>query len=148
MAAAAWHNLDLTRYLIGQVLQSPRQRLAALQRFVPTARMEDWKLEIAGQRVQVIKHDPKLGGRLEFGTEVVASGDGSLAALLGASPGASTAATTMVYLILRCFSDHAQGDAWQGMLRRMVPSFGHDLTKETDLLRTIRDRNNQVLQLA
>ena len=148
MAAAAWHNLDLTRYLIGQVLQSPRQRLAALQRFVPTARMEDWKLEVAGQRVQVIKGDPKLGGKLEFGTEVVAAADGSLAALLGASPGASTAATTMVYLVLRCFPDLAQSGEWQAALQRMVPSFGHDLTKEVDLLRSIRARNNVVLRLA
>lgn len=145
MLAAGWHNLDLTRYLIGQVLQSPRQRLEALRRFVPTARMEDWRLEVAGQRVQIIKADPKQGGKLEFGTEVVASADGTLAALLGASPGASTAATTMIYLILRCFSDQAQSDSWQAALRRMVPSFGHDLTKEVDLLRRIRDRNNEVL---
>lgn len=145
MMAAGWHNLDLTRYLVGQVLQSPAQRVEALRRFVPTARMEDWKLEVAGQRVQIIKADPKQGGKLEFGTEVVASADGTLAALLGASPGASTAATTMVYLILRCFSEKAQGEAWQAALRRMVPSFGHDLTKEVDLLRRIRDRNNAVL---
>ena len=147
MIAAGWHNLDLTRYLVGQVLQSRDARLDALRRFVPTARKEDWKLEVAGQRVQIIKADPKLGGKLEFGTEVVASADGSLAALLGASPGASTAATTMIYLILRCFSERAQSEAWQAGLRRMVPSFGHDLAKEVDLLRRIRDRNDAVLGL-
>lgn len=148
MMAAGWHNLDLTRYLIGQVLQSPEDRLAELRKFVPTARLEDWKLETAGQRVQIIKGDPKLGGKLEFGTEVVAAADGSLAALLGASPGASTAATTMVYLILRCFSDQAQTEAWKERLQRMVPSFGHDLTKEFDLLAAVRGRNNAVLGLA
>ena len=148
MAAAAWHNMDLTRYLIGQVLQSQEARVEALRRFVPTARSQDWRLEVAGQRVQIIKCDPKLGGKLEFGTEVVASADGTLAALLGASPGASTAATTMIYLILRCFSDHSQSEAWQARLRRMVPSFGHDLTKEVDVLRTVRAHNNAVLGLA
>jgi malate dehydrogenase (quinone) len=148
MMAAGWHNLDLTRYLIGQVLQSPEQRLAELRKFVPTARLEDWKLEIAGQRVQIIKGDPKLGGKLEFGTEVVAAADGSLAALLGASPGASTAATTMVYLILRCFSEQAQTAVWRARLQKMVPSFGHDLTKEFDLLRRVRQRSDTVLGLA
>ena len=148
MAAAAWHNMDLTRYLIGQVLQSQETRVEALRRFVPTARSQDWKLDVAGQRVQIIKRDPKLGGKLEFGTEVVASADGSLAALLGASPGASTAATTMIYLILRCFSDQSQTEAWQGNLRRMVPSYGHDLTKEVDVLRSVRAHNNAVLGLA
>jgi malate dehydrogenase (quinone) len=148
MMAAGWHNLDLTRYLIGQVLQSPQDRLAELRKFVPMARLEDWQLEIAGQRVQIIKGDPKLGGKLEFGTEVVAAADGTLAALLGASPGASTAATTMVYLILRCFSERAQSEAWQDRLRRMVPSFGHDLTKEFELLKSVRDRNDAVLGLA
>jgi malate dehydrogenase (quinone) len=148
MLAAGWHNLDLTRYLIGQVLQSPEDRLAELRKFVPTARLEDWQLEIAGQRVQIIKGDPKLGGKLEFGTEVVAAADGSLAALLGASPGASTAVTTMVYLILRCFSERSQTAPWQDRLHQMVPSFGHDLTKEFDLLRSIRQRNDAVLGLA
>ena len=146
MMAAGWHNIDLTRYLIGQVLQSPEDRLTALRAFVPTARLEDWKLEIAGQRVQIIKGDPKLGGKLEFGTEVVAAADGTLAALLGASPGASTAVTTMIYLILRCFSDQAQNE-WQPGIQKLVPSFGHVLAKETDLLRTIRDRTDAVLGL-
>ena len=148
MLAAGWHNLDLTRYLIGQVLQSPEDRLAELRKFVPTAQLEDWQLEIAGQRVQIIKGDPKLGGKLEFGTEVVAAADGSLAALLGASPGASTAATTMIYLILRCFSERAQTPAWQDRLQRIFPSFGHDLSKEFDLLRSVRERNDAVLGLA
>jgi malate dehydrogenase (quinone) len=148
MMAAGLHNVDLTRYLIGQVLQSAEDRLDALKRFVPTARLEDWTLEIAGQRVQIIKKDPKLGGKLEFGTEVVSAGDGSLAALLGASPGASTAAATMIYLILRCFSERAQTPEWQARLRKMVPSFGHVLAKEHDLLRQVRSRTDEVMGLA
>jgi malate dehydrogenase (quinone) len=145
MMAAGWHNLDLTRYLIGQVMQTPEDRIASLREFVPTARLEDWILDIAGQRVQIIKKDAKAGGKLEFGTEVVAAADGSLAALLGASPGASTAASTMVDLIQRCFKEQAQTEAWQAGLRRMVPSFGHDLSKEPELLRQVRARTNSVL---
>jgi malate dehydrogenase (quinone) len=147
MMAAGWHNLDLTRYLVGQVLQSPEDRVRALQAFVPTARLEDWDLEVAGQRVQIIKKDPKLGGKLEFGTEAVASADGSLAALLGASPGASTAAVTMVYLIQRCFPDQARSASWQAAFQRMIPSYGHDLAREPDLLRSVRDRTDAVLGL-
>jgi len=147
MLAAGWHNLDLTRYLIGQVLQSPEDRLNALKEFMPTAKLEDWKLDIAGQRVQIIKKDPVQGGKLEFGTEVVAAGDGSLAALLGASPGASTAVTTMIDLIQRCFKEEAKTEAWQAGLRRMVPSFGHDLTKEPELLASVRARTSAVLGL-
>ena len=148
MIAAGWHNLDLTRYLIGQVLQSPEQRLEALRQFMPTARLEDWELAVAGQRVQIIKRDPRQGGKLEFGTEVVAAADGTLAALLGASPGASTAVTAMIDLIRRCFPQQAQTEAWREAIRRMVPSFGHDLAQEPDLLRTVRDRTSAVLQLA
>ncbi len=145
MLAAGWHNLDLTRYLIGQVLQSPSDRVKTLRDFVPTARLEDWDLEIAGQRVQIIKRDPKVGGKLEFGTEMVAAADGTLAALLGASPGASTCAATMVDLILRCFPE--QKEAWLPTIRKMVPSFGHDLSKDTEVLKAVRDRNNAVLGL-
>ena len=145
MMAAGWHNVDLTRYLIGQVLQSPEDRLGALREFLPTARLQDWHLDVAGQRVQIIKRDPKQGGKLEFGTEMVAAGDGSLAALLGASPGASTAAATMVSLIQCCFHPRAQTEAWQAGLRRMVPSFGHDLSQEPELLQRVRARTSAVL---
>ena len=147
MLSAGWQNLDLTRYLIGQVLQSPEDRVKTLRDFVPTAKLGDWDLEIAGQRVQIIKKDPKLGGKLEFGTEMVAAADGSLAALLGASPGASTCAATMVDLIIKCFPEQARTDAWQAKIRTMVPSYGHDLSKEIDLLKTVRDRTNAVLGL-
>ena len=147
MMAAGWHNLDLTRYLIGQVLQSPEDRMAALREFVPTARLEDWQLDVAGQRVQIIKKDPRSGGKLEFGTELVAAEDGSLAAMLGASPGASTAVSTMIDLLHRCFRKEVQSEAWQAGLRRMVPSYGHDLTREPELLGEVRDKVNAVLGL-
>jgi len=146
MLFAGLHNLDLTRYLIGQVLQSQEDRVKTLRDFIPNARLEDWDLEIAGQRVQIIKKDPLQGGKLEFGTEMVAAGDGTLAALLGASPGASTCAATMVDLILKCFSESRTAEG-QAIIKKMVPSHGHDLTKEADVLKSVRDRTNAVLGL-
>jgi malate dehydrogenase (quinone) len=127
MTAAAFQNVGLTRYLIGQVLQSPKDRLAALREFLPGVKMEDWKLEIAGQRVQVIKKDPKRGGILQFGTEVICAGDGSLAALLGASPGASTAVSIMLELIEECFGEKLETLPWQTKLKEMIPSHGESL---------------------
>lgn len=147
MMAAGWQNLDLTRYLIGQVLQSREARLETLRTFVPTARMEDWELEIAGQRVQIIKKDPVHGGKLEFGTEVVSAADGSLAALLGASPGASTAVATMLEMLLKCFPEQAKSEAWQKTIQQMVPSFGTNLVKDADLLARVRARNSEMLGL-
>ncbi len=133
MTAAALQNIPLTKYLIGQVLQSPQARLDALKEFVPHAKMGDWKLEHAGQRVQVIKKDPKKGGILQFGTEVIASKDGSIAALLGASPGASTAVSIMLKLIGDCFPDQMKSPAWQARLREMIPSYGQSLIRDAKL---------------
>ncbi|RYY31884.1 MAG: malate dehydrogenase (quinone), partial [Sphingobacteriaceae bacterium] len=95
------NEIPLTKYLISQVLQSPADRLKALQEYFPEAKMGDWRLDHAGQRVQIIKKDEKKGGKLEFGTEVVTSADGTISALLGASPGASTSVPIMIQLIER-----------------------------------------------
>ena len=146
--AAGARNIDLTRYLIGQVLQSPQERLGALQVFVPTAKLEDWSLENAGQRVQIIKKDPRKGGVLQFGTEVVAAADGSLAALLGASPGASTAVSIMLDLIGRCFpAEMANARGWKRKLRKIIPSFGKSLIADADLYRSIHARTSEALNL-
>ncbi len=147
MWAVARDNLDLTRYLVGQALQSHERRMASLRLFLPTARARDWKLEIAGQRVQIIKREAVRGGKLEFGTEVVASADGSLAALLGASPGASTAASAMIDLVARCFPERAASAPFQARLRSMIPSTGHRLAGEPDVMRAVRDRTNAVFGL-
>lgn len=147
IAKAALHNIDLTHYLIGEVLKNQEGRMAALREFMPEARTEDWKLAIAGQRVQIIKKDPKLGGKLEFGTELITAADGSLAALMGASPGASTAADTMLMLIHRCFPDHAKTETCQAALAKMIPSYWHSLANESELLRSVRERVNRVLGL-
>ncbi|MGI4874043.1 MAG: malate:quinone oxidoreductase [Janthinobacterium lividum] len=145
---AGARNLPLTKYLIGQVLQSPQERIAALREYYPEARPEDWQLEVAGQRVQVIKKDKKEGGVLEFGTEVVTSADGSIAALLGASPGASTAVSIMLDLVQRCFPEQAATPQWQAVLHQLVPSFGQHLADNAALTATVRTHSAQVLGLA
>lgn len=147
MLAAGLQNIPLTRYLIEQVLQSPEDRLQALRDYVPEARMEDWELAIAGQRVQVIKRDEQRGGVLEFGTEVVSAADGSVAALLGASPGASTAASIMLTLLERCFKEQIKSEAWQTKLKQMIPSYGQSLAKDAELAAQIRAQTAEVLGL-
>jgi len=133
MTAAAFQNIGLTRYLIGQVLQSPQDRLAALREFMPTAKMDDWKLEHAGQRVQVIKRDLRRGGLLQFGTEVIYAEDGSLAALLGASPGASTSVAIMLEVVADCFFDQMRTLPWETKLKEMIPSHGASLIEDAAL---------------
>jgi malate dehydrogenase (quinone) len=147
MTAAAFQNIDLTRYLIGQVLQSPQQRLNALKEFVPSAKMEDWKLEIAGQRVQVIKKDKKKGGVLQFGTEVICAKDGSLSALLGASPGASTSVEIMLKVLENCFPEKMKSLVWQDKLQRMIPSHGKSLAGDAALHARIQSWTREVLQI-
>ncbi|MEO6684901.1 MAG: malate:quinone oxidoreductase [Dyadobacter sp.] len=148
MLAAGIHNIPLTKYLIDQVRQSPEDRLAALRDYMPEARMEDWVLEKAGQRVQVIKKDKKEGGVLEFGTEMVTAADGSLAALLGASPGASTSVSIMLELIQRCFKDQAATPEWKQQLQKLIPSFGSSLATDVKLAAKTRDWTTQVLKLS
>lgn len=148
MLSAGIHNIPLTKYLIEQVRQSPEDRLHALQEYFPEAKMEDWELEIAGQRVQVIKKDDKEGGVLEFGTEVVTSADGSIAALLGASPGASTSVPIMLDLINRCFKDELSTPEVQEKLKQLIPSYGQQLGNNEQLLATIRHKTASVLGLS
>jgi len=147
MLAAGIDNIPLTKYLIDQVKQSPEERLEALKEYFPNARMEDWELEIAGQRVQVIKKDEKKGGVLEFGTEVVNAADGSIAALLGASPGASTAVSIMLNLLNRCFKDKMKTPEWQAKIKQMVPSYGTHLSNNAELCYEIRNRTAETLKL-
>jgi malate dehydrogenase (quinone) len=145
MLAVARDNMALTKYLIQQVLQSNETRLAALRDFVPTARAEDWELIVAGQRVQVIKKDDKKGGVLQFGTEVITGADGTVAALLGASPGASTAVPIMLTVIQKCFASALP--RWDAKLKEMIPSFGGTLADRPDLCAHVRDWTTRVLEL-
>lgn len=147
MLSAGFHNLPLTKYLIDQVRQSPEDRLEALCEYVPEAKMEDWELETAGQRVQVIKKDEHGKGILEFGTEVVTKADGSLAVLLGASPGASTAAAIMLDLLKKCFGEQVNSPEWQQKLKAMIPSYGQTLNDKPEFLSKIRQHTAEVLKL-
>ena len=145
--AASWHNLPLTKYLIQQVTQSHEDRIDALKAYYPLADANDWELIIAGQRVQVIKKDEKDGGVLEFGTELVCSGDGSLAALLGASPGASTAVAIMINVLKTCFKESFITNEWQSKLKEMIPAFGKDWETYALLCQEIREWTNDILEL-
>lgn len=148
MLAVGRDNMDLTRYLIGQVLQSHEQRMEAVREFFPDAKSEDWRLESAGQRVQIIKRDAQRGGVLQFGTEVVAAADGSIAGLLGASPGASTAVPVMLDVLQRCFPQQMQSAEWQARLSAMIPSHGVDLKRERASFQAMNRRSNAQLGLA
>jgi malate dehydrogenase (quinone) len=138
-------NIPLTKYLIGQVLQSRKARHASLTDFVPLAEQGDWELITAGQRVQVIKKDPAGHGVLQFGTELVVGGEGSIAGLLGASPGASTAVAAMLNLLERCFPDRV--DSWRPLLQEAIPSYGHKLSTEPALLAQVREETMRTLEL-
>ncbi|SDT91396.1 malate dehydrogenase (quinone) [Pseudomonas pohangensis] len=147
MLAVARDNMDLTRYLIKEVMQSTDSRLDALRKFYPEARDADWRLETAGQRVQIIKKDQKSGGKLEFGTEIVASSDGSLAALLGASPGASVSVSAMLDVLYRCFPEKMASADWTARLRQIFPATAKELQDDAELYRTVRAQSDQRLQL-
>lgn len=147
MLAAGIHNIPLTKYLIDQVRLSGEDRVALLREYVPTAKEEDWELEIAGQRVQVIKKDEEEGGILEFGTEVVSAADGSIAALLGASPGASTAVSIMLSLLEQCFTEKVKTAAWQTKLKSLIPSYGKHLGRDATLCAEVRGYTSRVLEL-
>jgi malate dehydrogenase (quinone) len=146
MLASGAKNVPLVKYLIGQLLLSDEKRLETLQEYIPDARLEDWDVVVAGQRVQVIK-DTEAGGKgtLQFGTEVVTAADGSVAALLGASPGASTAVHVMLEVIEKCFPDRKK--AWAPKIKEMIPSYGVRLAENPDLLHQIHAETAETLGL-
>jgi malate dehydrogenase (quinone) len=146
LLAVARDNFDLTKYLVAQVLQSARHRFATLLEFFPNAQPKDWQLEVAGQRVQIIKPDARRGGILEFGTELVAAGDRSLVALLGASPGASTAVWIAIEVLQRCFDAELKA-GWAGKLKGIIPSYGESLIDNAELCRRVRADTAAVLHL-
>ena len=147
LLAVARDNFDLTKYLVGQVLQSSAHRFATLQQFYPLARPEDWQLQVAGQRVQIIKRDPRHGGILQFGTELVEAADKSLVALLGASPGASTAVWIMLRVIEGCFDSELNSVSWKTKLKDMIPSYEESLIDDPELCRRVRAETAAVLHL-
>lgn len=147
MTHAGLDNLSLSTYLMGQLMLSQEDRMDSLREYFPEAKSEDWELIQAGQRVQVIKKDAEHGGVLQFGTEVVSSADGSIAALLGASPGASTAAPIMLSVLEKTFKDKMQSPQWQTKLKEIIPSYGQKLNDDLALTNQTRAWSSERLQL-
>jgi len=147
LLAVGKSSLALEEYLVGQVLESSEQRFAALREFYPNVNEDDWKVEVAGQRVQIIKKDPVHGGILEFGTELITASDGSVVAMLGASPGASTAVWIMLQVIERCFRDRLTNARWADKLKDMIPSYGQSLIDNPDLCWRVRAETAAVLNI-
>jgi len=145
MVAAGLQNLGLVKYLVGQLLASKETKFDELRRFYPEADPKDWYLITAGQRVQVMKKDKKKIGVLQFGTEVVAAKDGSIAGLLGASPGASTAVPIMLSLVEKCFP--AKLEEWRPKLTEMIPSYGTQLSDDPELAEKTIARTAQALKI-
>lgn len=146
MMSVGLHNMDLTKYLINEVRQSHSERVASLRDYFPSCKDEDWTLAKAGQRVQIIKKDEQGKGKLEFGTELVAAQDGSIAALLGASPGASVAAQAMIEVLEKCFADQMES-GWAERLKELIPSYGESLVDDGELLANVREKTLNTLQL-
>ena len=147
MLSAGLDNIAFTKYLISQASQSPEDRLKALKEYYPDAQMQDWVLEMAGQRVQVIKKDSEKCGILEFGTEVVISEDKTIAALLGASPGASTSVSIMLELLERCLGLKSISPQRQEKLQQMIPTYCKSLALNAELCEQTRLRTSKILSL-
>ena len=146
MTRAGLDNLSLVKYLLTELVKDKNARLESLHRYYPEANGDEWELIEAGQRVQIMKKDAKKGGILQFGTEVVSSADGSIAALLGASPGASTAAPIMLNLLKRCFPSQFAG--WESRIRALVPGYGVKLNDNPDLADEIMAHTAHTLDIA
>jgi malate dehydrogenase (quinone) len=147
MLKAGYNNIPLTKYLLKEVNASFNEKMTELRAFFPDAKDEDWELQTAGQRVQIINKDKDKGGIIEFGTKVVSSKDGTMSALLGASPGASTSVHIMVTLIEDCFPEMKTIE-WIEKMQVMIPSYGKSLIKDESLYKCIKNNNNSVLKIA
>jgi malate dehydrogenase (quinone) len=146
MLAVARDDWRLAEYLIGQVLQTGSHQFKILEQFFPQAQRQDWREAVAGQRVQIIKPDPNRTGVLEFGTELISGADNSIVALLGASPGASTAAYIAFQVLEKCFGSELAG-GWRDKLKTIIPTYDIDLTQDAAACRDIRAQTAAVLGL-
>ena len=129
------------------MFESSEERFAALRQFFPHARQQDWKLEVAGQRVQIVKKDPTHGGILQFGTELVSASDHSIVAMLGASPGASTAASIIIQVIESSFADVLKTSEGLTKIKEIIPSYGQSLIDNPVLCRRIRANTAATLHI-
>ena len=145
MLKVAWDNPSLITYLVGELLKNHAKKVDSLRVFMPTAKDDDWELIQAGQRAQVMKKDADKGGVLQFGTEVVTAADGSIAGLLGASPGASTAVSIMLGLMKTCFPDRIE--SWEPRLRELIPSYGEVLNPRPAVAEEVLTETAETLAL-
>lgn len=148
LLSAGMNNMDLTQYLVKEVMLSPEERFKALLDYYPNAKYEDWSLTIAGQRVQIIEKDETGGGVLKFGTEIISSDDGTVTALLGASPGASVSVSIMLGVIKHMFPEKSDSQAWQQSLKKMIPTYGESLIDNGKLCLATRARTHNILGLS
>ena len=142
-----WHNLPLTKYLIKQVSMGHSERMEDLRKFIKDAESEDWELKVAGKRVQIIKRDKEQGGILEFGTDVVHSKDGSITALLGASPGASVAVHIMLEVIGIAFPEKLKQQEWKDKLGEMIPFWNKNIKDNPTEFKKVQANSSEKLEL-
>jgi len=140
-------NLPLVKYLITEILQTQKSRVQALKQFYPNVNGDDWVLAKAGQRVQVIKKCPINGGKIEFGTETIHTADGTLAGLLGESPGASLLVPIILEIIEECFTDELSTEEWHDKVRKIIPSYGISIVSNKELFMSIREDTISTLKL-
>ena len=145
MLAVGRDNFDLTKYLVGEVLKSKASKYASLREYFPSADPKEWEFIVAGQRVQVIMPDATRGGKLQFGTEIVSDSEGSLAAVLGASPGASVAVAVMLDVIKRLYGGSLE--AWKAAMTEMLPSYGRSIADDAALCESVRAETSRALGL-
>jgi malate dehydrogenase (quinone) len=145
LLAVGRDNFDLTKYLIGEVLKSKDSKYASLREYFPQSDPAKWEFIVAGQRVQVIMPDAQKGGKLEFGTKVIATQDGSISAVLGASPGASVAVSVALDVLGKIRKNELPG--WESKLRELIPSYGKSIADDAGLCRTVRSETAKVLHL-
>ncbi|PWB17002.1 malate dehydrogenase (quinone) [Acinetobacter sp. AM] len=146
MTAVGMENLDLVKYLVSQVMMSDEDRFNELKKYYPDAKPEDWHLNQGGQRVQIIKKESGKPASLQFGTEIFASKDGAVTALLGASPGASTSPYIMLSLLEKAFPQQVQGE-WNPKLHEIVKSYQQELSTNPVLLDQVRQYTSTTLGL-
>lgn len=142
-----WHNLPLTQYLMKQATMTHKDRIEDLRKFIKDAKPEDWQLQAAGKRVQIIRRDEDEGGALEFGTDIVHSSDGTISALLGASPGASVAVEIMINVIRIAFKDRIETNEWQQKLDKMIPLWNRDIIGNEEEFLKLQEKCSNMLNL-
>ena len=137
----------LVQYLVEQGLQTMTDRMAALREFYPAAREADWRLVEAGIRVQNLKKPDR--GEVHFGTEVFTGADHTLAALLGASPGASVSVSIAVEVIKKCLPHLLATSAGQARMKEMIPTWDEDLKQPSNarLSQRVSTAAEEILQL-